>query len=254
MRASLFLTSAVAMSAWAAPIFPKIDADASIPDNIRVLSEYFGLLASKVQEARAHGTAAICDLSHVSLPAAAAGLPAPSDGLFLEHIAIGRGTQNYTCNPATPEVAPKAAGALAHLFNASCLAAVTPDLATTLARAALHFDVAQSEANRHLVPSNLNPSGLHFFVDDTTPLFKLDVSPDLQLGELPCSKNSSLPAPPDAPKGLQGEAAVPWLKLVAKPGATGGLQEVYRVATVGGSAPATCAGLPEKFEVQYAAQ
>lgn len=69
MRASLFLTSALAVSAWAAPIFPKIDADASIPDNIRALSEYFGLLASKVHETRTHGTAPICDLSHVSLPA-----------------------------------------------------------------------------------------------------------------------------------------------------------------------------------------
>jgi hypothetical protein len=58
----------------------------------------------------------------------------------------------------------------------------------------------------------------------------------------------------DAPRGLKGEAAVAWLKLIAKDGATGGLQEVYRVETVGGSPPATCAGMPGTFEIQYATQ
>ena len=95
---------------------------------------------------------------------------------------------------------------------------------------------------------------MHFFTDATTALFKLDVAPALQLGELPCSKNGSVAAPVDAPKGLQGEGAVAWLKLNAKPGATGGLQEVFRVETVGGSPPATCNGLPAAFEVQYSTQ
>jgi len=75
------------------------------------------------------------------------------------------------------------------------------------------------------------------------------------LGVLPTAKNASAPAPADAAKGLGGEPAVPWLKLLAREGATGGLSEVYRINTAGGSAPATCAGREgTNFEVQYAAE
>jgi hypothetical protein len=172
----------------------------------------------------------------------------------LKHIAIGRGTQNYTCNTNNPSDAPKAVGALATLYNASCIVATNADLATTLARASLHFQVSQSEATQKLAPSNLAISGRHFFMGDGTPFFNLDVSTAWKLGEIPCGKNGSMPAPVDAPKGLAGETAVPWLKLNAKQGATGGLQEVYRVQTVGGSAPATCDGMPASFEMQYATE
>ncbi|KAH6840975.1 hypothetical protein B0I37DRAFT_228448 [Chaetomium sp. MPI-CAGE-AT-0009] len=254
MRASLLFVSALAASVWAAPTYPKIDMAASIPDNIRTVSEYFNMLASKVQDSRLLDIPPVCDLSHVSLPAGAAGLPLPSSDLNLRHIAIGRGTQNYTCDPAEPDAAPKAAGALATLFNASCLVATSPQLANTLTRAALHFSVAQSDATEQLAPSNAALSGVHFFTDATTAFFNLHVAPALQLGELPCGKNASVAAPFDAPTGLKGEAAVAWLKLNAKPGATGGLQEVFRVETVGGSAPATCNGMPSSFEVQYSTQ
>jgi hypothetical protein len=254
MHTSLLFVSALAASVWAAPTYPKIDASASIPDNIRTVSEYFNMLASKVQDSRLLNSPPVCDLSKVTLPAGAAGLPSPSSDLNLRHIAIGRGTQNYTCNPAEPNEAPKAAGALATLFNASCLVATSPQLANALTRAALHFEVGQSDASEQLAPSNIGLSGVHFFTDATTALFKLDVAPALQLGELPCGKNGSVAAPVDAPRGLQGEGAVAWLKLNAKPGATGGLQEVFRVETVGGSPPATCSGLPDAFEVQYSTQ
>ncbi|KAL2126127.1 hypothetical protein VTI74DRAFT_1641 [Chaetomium olivicolor] len=253
MRASLLL-SALSATAWAAPTFPKITADASIPENIRTISEYFNLLATKVQDSRILANPPVCDLSKVSLPAAAASLPGPSAGLVLKHVAIGRGTQNYTCASGNPSDAPKAVGAVATLFNASCVVAASPDLAFTLARAALQFPLDQSETTQRLSPSNLGVSGVHFFTADGTPFFNLDVSSSWKLGEIPCGKNGSAPAPKDAPKGLKGEGAVPWLKLNAKPGATGGLQEVYRVETVGGSAPATCEGMPSNFEVQYSTQ
>ncbi|KAK4250755.1 hypothetical protein C7999DRAFT_11535 [Corynascus novoguineensis] len=266
MHASLFFVPALAASVWAAPTYPMLDRAARLPDSISVISEYFNLLASKVQESRLLDIPPACDLSQIPQPAGAADLPSPSPGLSLRHIAIGRGTQNYTCDAATPDAAPQAAGAVATLFNASCLVAVSPDLAAALTRAALHFDLSQSISRGgigngkgwgSLAPSNLAPSGLHFFADATTALFKLDVSPDLQLGELPCGKNASVPAPPSdaaSSRGLGGEPPVAWLKLNAKSGATGGLQEVYRFQTVGGSAPATCHGMPEEFQVQYAAQ
>jgi hypothetical protein len=104
-----------------------------------------------------------------------------------------------------------------------------------------------------MAPSNLVVSGIHYFVTATTPFFNLDTT-TAKLGQAQCSKNATVSAPADAPKGQGGEAAVPWLKLVTKTGATGDLQEIYRLETAGGSAPATCAGMAAAFEVQYSAQ
>jgi hypothetical protein len=104
-----------------------------------------------------------------------------------------------------------------------------------------------------MAPSNLVVSGVHYFTTATTPFFNLDTAA-AQLGQAQCAKNASVNAPADAPKGQGGEAAVAWLKLMTKSGATGDLQEVYRLETAGGSAPATCAGMPATFEVQYSAQ
>lgn len=180
-------------------------------------------------------------------------------------MAIGRGTQNYTCDTSNSTAVPQAQGAVATLFNASCLVALHQDLASALGRAALHFPLAAAQSHgsgggggggvlQQLAPSNLAVSGAHYFADATTPFFDLDVSPAWQLGTIPCRKTGSAPAPADAGRGLDGEPAVAWLKLDAKPGATAGLREVYRVETVGGSPPATCKGLPASFEVQYATQ
>lgn len=186
---------------------------------------------------------------------------------MLKHVAIGRGTQNYTCDTKNATAPPKAAGAVATLFNASCVAAAYPDLANMLPSVALQFNLTEEELSAsilktaspggratRLTPTNLAISGFHFFPNLTTPFFTLD-TPGQELGEVACAKNSSIPAPADAPKGQQGEPAVPWLKLLTlEGGSTGRLQEVYRLETAGGSAPATCEGMPEKFTVQYAAQ
>lgn len=119
-----------------------------------------------------------------------------------------------------------------------------------LPKVALQFNVTDAPK---LAPSNLVVSGVHYFTNLTTPFFNLD-SASAKLGQAGCSKNASVSAPPDAPKGQQGEAAVAWLKLLTRTGATGELQEVYRLETAGGSAPATCVGMPAAFEVQYSAQ
>ncbi len=150
---------------------------------------------------------------------------------------------------------PVSVGALATLFNASCVASTYPDLLAMLPGVALRFNLTESEspASPRMAPSNLAVSGRHFFLNATTPFFNLDTAAD-QLGTVPCAKNNTVPAPANAPKGQTGDIAVPWLKLVARNGATGDLQEVYRVATAGGSAPLTCAGMPASFEVQYSAQ
>lgn len=180
-------------------------------------------------------------------------LPSPGAGLVLKHVAIGRGTQNYTCG-TNATAAPVAAGALATLYNATCIAATYPDLLASLPNVALQFKLP--EQNRPLPPpSNLAISGHHYFTNATTPLFDLD-STSSKLGIAPCAKNSSTPAPANASKGQnnQGFGAVAWLKLLTIDGATGNLQEVYRVNTAGGQPPATCAGINGAFEVQYAAE
>lgn len=78
----------------------------------------------------------------------------------------------------------------------------------------------------------------------------------MSLGFAPCSKNASVDAPAGALVGQEnkGFGAVPWLRLLTEEGATGGLKEVYRINTAGGNPPATCAGMPAAFEIQYAAE
>jgi hypothetical protein len=180
-------------------------------------------------------------------------LPPPSDGLLVKHVAIGRGTQNYTCG-TNETAAPVAIGARASLYNATCLAAAYPDVLSMLPRLALQFNLTDIN-QASLAPSNLQISGHHYFTNLTTPTFNLDTS-SMNLGIAPAAKNSSTPAPADAPIGQYGvgHGAVAWLKLLATEGATGNLQEIYRVNTAGGNPPATCAGMPEAFEVQYAAE
>ena len=178
-----------------------------------------------------------CDLSKAVQPIAPTPLPAPSSGLVLSHVAIGRGTQNYTCADSSSATIPAANGALATLFNASCVAASYPTVLDGLPNRA--FKVSLDE-----IPSDYTQSGHHFFVDRTTPRFDM-----LALGFVETKKVASSPAP----KNKSGDVA--WLKLehtVAD--AIGGIGEVYRLNTMGGSPPATCSGMPKAFEVQYAAE
>jgi hypothetical protein len=194
----------------------------------------------------------VCEAKHLTWgtsDAAPSPLPPPTAGLILKHVAIGRGVQNYTCDLSNATAVPAAIGAVATLYNASCLVSTYPDLANALPKVALQFQVSPAS----LAPSNLAVSGKHFFTNTTTPFFDLDTN-FMKLGSIPCAKNNTAAAPADAPKGLQGEPAVPWLKLLARVGATGNLQEVYRLETAGGSAPTNCTGQKATFSVQYAAQ
>lgn len=287
MRASSIFFSALCASVFAAPVYPDLNIKAALPDDaMSDLSQYFNMLAQKTQEGRQMSRAPTCDMSLAKLPVASEfhlanvytqkqstniELPAPdalpdvSPGLVLKHVAIGRGTQNYTCDTTNTTAAPTAAGAVATLFNASCIAGTYPDLLNMLPRVSMAFNLTAStsgayaknllptSSNSRLAPGNYVISGHHYFVDSTTPYFTLDTD-TLKLGVIPCSKKAAVSAPADAAKGQLGESAVPWLKLTAKEGATGRLQEVYRVETAGGSAPSTCAGMPASFQVEYSAQ
>src|SRR5205809_367853 len=91
-------------------------------------------------------------------------LPPPSAGLSIKHVAIGRGTQNYTCDTTNSTAVPMPIGATANLFNATCIAATYPDLLDILPRVALQFPV-DDEVDSKLGPSNLALSGSHFFLN-----------------------------------------------------------------------------------------
>ncbi|TDZ31840.1 hypothetical protein C8035_v001298 [Colletotrichum spinosum] len=253
MRFSSLLLPTVASLALAAPTYPTLNVKSALPGNIEDISEYFNMLASKVQALKYVFPEPLCDLSQAHMISPANDLPEPSKGLTLKHVAIGRGTQNYTCDTNNSTAIPAATGAVATLFNASCVAALYPDLLEKLPSVAMQFNLTDDIARQRLGPSNLAISGHHSFPSLGTPFFQLETNGE-QIGNAYCRKDSSIPAPATATVGQQGEAAVAWLKLLTTAESTGDLQEVYRITTVGGSPPVSCKGQPTKFEIQYAAQ
>lgn len=160
-----------------------------------------------------------CGLAAVQQPAST--LTPPGDHNQLVLIALGKGTQNYTCSNAT--AAPSSIGAMANLFNASCA-------------------VAQ-QASLGSVAEDANAIGQHFFFDNTTPEFDI-----IGLGDTQLKKVESASAPNAA-------TDVAWLKLDAKNTNTA-VRSIYRLNTKGGVAPTTCAGQApgSLVQVDYEAQ
>jgi len=190
-------------------------------------------------------TDGVCDLDGVTVPKAeGTPLPPVTPGLTLHHVAVGRGTQNYTCASSSETVVPVSQGAVATLFNATCAAARAPTTLSSTPAIALAFDVPTGQQAAVL------ESGHHFFSNTTTAVFNLDTAQHaFGIGSLKKIANSSAPA--DAPKGPNGFGSVAWLKL-------GGIQdgvfkEVYRVDTAGGQPPKNCSGVSGSFDVEYSA-
>ncbi|KAF2124716.1 hypothetical protein P153DRAFT_400803 [Dothidotthia symphoricarpi CBS 119687] len=207
-------------------------------------TQTFDALAQLVPR-KAQTSASQCDLSNAVLPTAPTPLPAVGAGLTLRHVAIGRGTQNYTCASASATTVPVAVGAVASLFNATCDTVNSPAVVAGVTKIALLYSVPSSA----LAESRL--SGHHEFTDKKVPLFKLETD-RVNYGyvqAIPDVVKSSAPA--NSEKGSNGQGSVPWLKLNA---VEGDYKEVYRVNTAGGMAPKTCEGISGGFTVDYAAQ
>jgi Protein of unknown function (DUF3455) len=161
--------------------------------------------------------------------------------------------QNYTCADSSPSSTPTPIGAIASLYNATCTECNYPTLTTMMTNLVVNYPLP-SNPNDNFQPTNILLSGHHFF-SNTTPIFDLDLTPKAQYGYAVTKKDSASPAPSDAPVGPNGEPAVPWLKLDTVDGTKGGLRHVYRVNTVGGTAPKTCEGKqPGVFSVEYSTQ
>ncbi|KAF3039333.1 hypothetical protein E8E12_003618 [Didymella heteroderae] len=188
---------------------------------------------------------ATCDLSNAALPAEAfPGLPAVGEGLKLKHIAVGRGVQNYTCATAAATETPKAVGAVASLFNATCDGVRAPAVLASVTKIALGYSIPTTK----LAESRL--SGHHEFTEKGVPFFKLQTD-KVDFGTVHVNATTKMPAPKDASEGPNGLGSVAWLKLVKL---DGDYQEVYRINTAGGMAPKTCEGVQGSISVDYAAE
>lgn len=200
-----------------------------------------------------------CSLAKVSLSldATKSPLPAPSTNMTLRYVALGRGTQNYTCPSNgslisnTTTIKPKATGAAATLFDASCIASSSlallhevPAIISATPLESLAFMaalVAQGTRSTNLI------IGEHYFNAGEDPVFDMGLSGSNSW--VATSKITSTPAPKSKPRY---SSDVPWLKLGYKKG--NGIREVYRVVTSQGDPPVTCAGQNATIEVPYAAE
>ncbi|KAL4934301.1 uncharacterized protein BDV17DRAFT_4594 [Aspergillus undulatus] len=243
MRSALFLASCLAACSAAAPIFENFY------DFSDDMAEFLGRVSKRISDAGLNfDSIRSCDTSSIHLPSFAEGLPAPNGQKPL-YVALGRGTQNYTCATSTADSEPVAVGAVARLYNATCFAASYPEMIELLPAITYRMSLPTEEANP-LPPTNLNLIGHHFF-EGSVPVFNMDTTPTRQLGIAKVKKDGDLDAPTTA---LQGEnGAVPWLLLGRTNGTVGAYSSVYRVDTAGGASPKTCEGMEEEFTVEYAA-
>ncbi|KAL8730801.1 MAG: hypothetical protein Q9181_004545 [Wetmoreana brouardii] len=201
-------------------------------------------------------TPSTCNIASPTMPSIS-GLPPVSPSLALYHVAVGRGTQNYTCDTAIPSSTPVPVGASAILYNTTCMSCLAPTALAQLPSSALL--VPTPKEGKALFPAQALMSGHHYFTA-STPTFNLHTESH-NFGIQFTKVLSKVPVPDDRQQtGQDGSKAVPWLKL-SSADADGGLasdgspvKEVFRVNTAGGSAPKTCDAMPAKFEVQYAAE
>lgn len=164
--------------------------------------------------------------------------------------------KNYTCS--SPTAAPTPFGAVAGLYNASCVAGKFSNILNLIIPAALSIPAPSKPV---LFPANLALSGHHYFPDPTTPTFDFR-TPRSNYGVYYAKRVANTTAPAGSQAALDGAPAVPWLKLAvieAPPDAipadiVGNVKEIYRVNTAGGSAPKTCEGRPASFQVEYSAE
>ena len=175
-------------------------------------------------------------------------LPAPGAGLKISHIALGRGTQNYTCLTNSSTEAPTQVGAIATLYNATCEAVRAPVVFNNATVLALNYAVPTAD---NQVAASLM-SGHHFFTASGSPYFYMDTA-NANYGWIQAAKNGTSTAPDGSSKGTNELGSVPWLKLTSSvPGTS--FKEVYRVETAGGVAPKTCDGMAGSFNIDYSAQ
>jgi Protein of unknown function (DUF3455) len=168
-------------------------------------------------------------------------LPPVSNGMSLRGIFLAQGTQNYTCGNISST--PLTNGAKADLYDISCLVMGSNGLSDIQA---LPSRILKTPSIR--IKSYLKSSGSHDFINSTTPRFDLYDSPVIS-----ATKVASQPAPTMATNDQNGPA-IDWLKLARKRiERRGVVEEIYRVNTAGGRAPANCTQAGE-LTIDYVAE
>jgi hypothetical protein len=143
-------------------------------------------------------------------------LPAPPATMTLKAIALGRGTQNYTCATPSSTAVPVQLGAKATLYDASLLAATNPAVFNTLpGRAVQVSSEIVADVAAQMLHSNA-VLGVHYFDSTGVPVFDLGST-----GFFRGAKIGDIPAPAGAPVGPAGTGAVDWLDLSDKGGSIG---------------------------------
>lgn len=120
-----------------------------------------------------------CDTSNAEIPLHKTNpqLPPPPQGHQLKHVVIGRGTQNYTCATGNDDTTtPEAAGAVATLYDASCLASNSSDafhqVTEQLEKVASEALSSLADLINDIAGVNL-VKGHHYFDETNTPFFDL---------------------------------------------------------------------------------
>jgi len=183
-------------------------------------------------------------------------LPAPSPGESIVRVALGVGTQNYSCTDRTKP--PTQMGALAILYDADCLAIQNKDFLNTLPPMLVQTPGEVETMGVRLISQVAKAQlvvGVHYFSDPTTPVF--DFRQRGGSGIFVGKVDTRMPAPVGSSTGKAPDnfGAVAWLKLVEKPaGGSDGYTEAYRLVTAGGAPPTTCDGRSDTFTIPYAAE
>jgi hypothetical protein len=173
-----------------------------------------------------------------------------SPGVSLKYIALGVGTQNYTCaaSPNSATIAPIQVGAKAVLFDVGSFFQKLPIMINSLPPLSLGLYTMTGKPDMTKITGG-GVLGEHYFNAAGQPVFDLT-----KVGvKITAKKLGGVTAPADACPGPKNAGAVDWLLLTDVGGGAsyGGVSYVYRVVTAGGQKPATCAGKTGTFEVPY---
>ncbi|OWZ26638.1 hypothetical protein C356_06875 [Cryptococcus neoformans c45] len=213
----------------------------SLPFSLDSYLHSLNLSASSLNIARTLSQS--CSVSSIPVPLGDQMTLAISDDEVSSMIAAGRGIQNYTCISG----AYVSTGALANLFDVTCLYALTAGkidpsiISSILPKMAF---VALEYPNT----DDLSVTIHHLFVDTPGSISAGSISPEFvtDTDRVLVSKTATLDDPYNA------AINVPWLKLVGVEGQGTYAKSVFRINTFQGQPPSLCTTENEKISVQYA--
>lgn len=170
-------------------------------------------------------------------------LSPPTEGFELRFMAVLRGTWNWTCETSDQHSKPFSIGGVGVVIDTS------KEIQKMETEEEYYDWVAELAHNpvSNFTSENFNILG--DFVQLEEHLGYSDFSP---LAEFYGTMSEIIPAPADGPKGPDGSDPIIWGRFNATEGSRG-VKQIYRVKSAGGKAPATCDGLEDHLEIDFAA-